>query len=285
MDRLRTRSWNLSETGASKKSIMKKYKLIISLMLHGLMLSNVLAQSGKLIEFGWDYPDVHQLSVNLPAMQQAPFDGICFSLNRQIMEAFDTAQHLPAFFPVKELVGLKWGKFQSNFVYLRGYGVRGGCWYNDSIWKRIISNMEQLSKVMQAPTIKGILLDPEYYYEDPFYNPWTYSTTQYPGKSFEEVSQQVKNRGKAFIQALQKYKPQLELLSIWLASLYHEDLKVSKPENTRHALLIPFMEGVLVGKDEGVKLIEGNEYGYWFTQPSEFYFSKEKLHRTLFNAF
>lgn len=264
---------------------MKKSKLIIQVMLFCLILMKTTAQSGKLIEFGWDYPDVNQLSVNLPDMQKAPFDGICFSLQRQIMEAFDTVLHPASFFPAKEMALLKWGKFQNNFVYLRGYGIRGGCWYNDTMWLRISSNMEQLSKFMRDPAIKGILLDPEYYYEDPFYNPWTYSSAQYPGRSYEEVSLQVKKRGREFIKALQKFKPKLELLSIWLASLYHEDLKVSKPQNTRHALLIPFMEGILAGKDHGVKLIEGNEYGYWFTQPSEFYFSKEKLHQTLKNVF
>lgn len=68
--------------------LVKKTIVINLLLIAGL--SRVNAQNVKIIEFGWDYPDVNQLEKRLDLMQHTPFDGICFSLQRNIMEAFDT---------------------------------------------------------------------------------------------------------------------------------------------------------------------------------------------------
>ena len=243
------------------------------------------AQTGKIIEFGWDYPSVDELARHLPAMQEQPFDGVCFSLQRQIMEAFDTLVHPPAYFTREQLRNLAWGHLKSNFVILRGFGVRGGCWFDNDRWAVFRKNLEFLSDAMKPAQIRGVLFDPEYYYEDAAYNPWTFSAAQYPGKTFEEVCNQVRLRGRECIRALQSHKPDLEFLSIWLISLYIEDLKTGPPENTRHALLVPFMEGVLLGKGAGVRIIEGNEFGYWFNRPSQFYESKDRLKTAMEHAF
>jgi hypothetical protein len=47
--------------------------------------------------------------------------------------------------------------------------------------------MNALSLALQTGRIRGIIFDPEYYFEDPIRNPWTYTKIQYPDQSFEEV--------------------------------------------------------------------------------------------------
>ncbi|MEJ7587425.1 MAG: hypothetical protein WKI04_07675 [Ferruginibacter sp.] len=128
-------------------------------------------QRPKLIEFGWDYPDVDQLSKGLPAMQNTPFDGICFSLQRTIMDAFDTAVLKDSYFNFEKLRKLQWGKYSDNYIILRGFGATGSRWQDDRAWKIFIKNMQSLSKAMQAGRVKGILFDAEYYFDDSLRNP------------------------------------------------------------------------------------------------------------------
>lgn len=239
------------------------------------------AQKTRLIEFGWDYPDVNDLSAGLPSMQNTPFDGICFSLQRQIMEAFDTAVKPLSYYEPTKLKKLRWGKYTSNFMILRGFGKEGGSWFDDDSWKVIIANMRNLSKAISPRAIKGILFDPEYYYENKLKNPWTYSNKQYPDKSFSELQRQVKKRGIQFINALQRNKPDLSFLSIWITSLIAEEKKYTALKDTRHALLVSFIEGIFEGKKNTVKLIDGNEYGYWNSKPSQFIETASYLKKNL----
>jgi len=249
---------------------MTRLKILGSIIFFAGCNLQVPAQKGTLIEFGWDYPDVSQLYTNLPGMQNTPFDGICFSLQRKVMEAFDTTLKQPAYFEQDKLKNLNWGKYKANFIILRGFGKSGGRWFDDDSWTTISANMTNLSKALANPGIRGILFDPEYYYEDQLYNPWTYNKKQYPNQSFAELQAQAKKRGTQFIEALQAYKADLSFLSIWITSLIVEDRKYKPLEGTRHALLLPFIEGVLLGKKNSVKVIDGNEYAYWNTRPSQF---------------
>lgn len=257
------------------KAMSTIFKIGITVLLSITNLT-VSAQT-KLIEFGWDYPDAHQLSKNLPSMQSTPFDGICFSIQRTIMEAFDTIKHNESYFEYPKLKKLQWGKYTDNFIILRGFGKSGGRWFDDKVWRIFLQNMNGLSKALLAGHIKGIMFDPEYYYENTFYNPWTYSKIQYPMQNFEEVQIKVKKRGTDFIRALQKYKTDISFLSIWITSLIAEEKKYTSIQDTRHALLISFIEGILEGKNKGVTVIDGNEYAYWNYKPSQFLESPELL--------
>ena len=123
---------------------MKRLILLCSLFS---ILQSSRAQKNYLIEFGWDYPDVSELAAQLPFWQQTPFDGICFSLQRTIMEAFDTTLHNDRYFELDRMRQLPWGRYTYNFVILRGFGVRGGCWFSDERWRVFTANMDRLSPV------------------------------------------------------------------------------------------------------------------------------------------
>ena len=72
----------------------------------------------KIIEFGWDYPAISELAVRLDSMQNTPFDGICFSFQRNIMEAFDTSLKNDGYFEFKQLQSLEWGKYVQQLHYI-----------------------------------------------------------------------------------------------------------------------------------------------------------------------
>jgi len=141
--------------------------------------------------------------------------------------------------------------------------------------------MSNLSKALTNPGIKGVLFDPEYYYADQLYNPWTYNKKQYPNQSYTEVKAQVKKRGAQFIKALQEYKADLSFLSIWITSLVIIEKREAPLEDTRHALLLPFIEGVLEAKQSSVKVIDGNEFGYYYSNPAQFLETSSILRKEL----
>jgi len=240
-------------------------------------VNSVYAQKPVIIEYGWDYPDINKLSKRLDSMQHTPFDGICFSLKPLVIDAFDTVAQKESYFEYDKLASLKWGKYTNNYLLLFGFSKTGGNWFDDKAWQAIEHNMCGLSKAMLVGKLKGILFDAEYYYSNQFYDPWTYSEKQYPNLSFKEVQNKVRKRGSQFIQSLQKHTANFTFLSIWLTSLIVEDLKYGPIEKARHALLIPFMEGVLLGKKNTVKIVDGNEYAYWHYKPSQFLSSADYL--------
>lgn len=265
------------------KHILYRIILLACFIIFTPFSFKAFAQKPVLIEFGWDYPDINQVSNRIDSMQNTPFDGICISLQRTIMEAFDTVAKKGNYFEYKKLKSLKWGKYTDNYFILRGFSKTGGNWFDDKAWITISKNMASLSKAMLIGKMKGILFDPEYYYEDKLYNPWTYSKTQYPSKSFEEIQEQVRKRGSQFIIALQQYKTDLSFISIWLTSLIAEEKKYTPFEGTRHALLLSFIEGILLGKNKKVKIIDGNEYAYWNYKPSQFFEAADFLRKNTFD--
>jgi len=269
------------------RSFTCSYRKLLFFLITTLIVCSVNIQmkaqviKSKLIEFGWDYPDINQLDSNLPSMQNTPFDGICFSLQRRITEAFDTDLHNEVFFCTEKLKQLKWGKYKDNYIILHGSCRTGGSWFDDKRWEIIEKNMNGLSKSLLIGKLKGILFDPEYYYEDSLFNPWTYSKKQYPDLTFGEVQKQVVKRGTQFINALQKSASNFNFLSIWVTGLIAEDLERRIPlQDARQPLLSSFIEGILIGKKNTVKIIDGNESGYWYTKPSQFLLSTAYLKNT-----
>jgi len=260
----------------------KKWFTMLLTFLFGFCPHLSIAQKPVIIEFGWDYPDVKTLHNQIDSMQNTSFNGISFSLQRTIMEAFDTVAKTDGYFELNKLTKIKWGKYTDNFIIVRGYSKTGGNWFDDSAWITIEKNTTGLSKAIKAGRLKGILFDPEYYYTDSLYNPWTFTKSQYPNNSFNEVKDRVKLRGIQFVSALQKHSPSFTFLSLWITSLIAEEKKYNIPvERTKHALLIPFIEGMLEGKKNTVIITDGNEFGYWNNKPSQFAEAAAYLNKNL----
>ena len=258
--------------GRSGKDLLSATCCIFLLTLSmTLLVAPGQAQSNKkVIEFGWDYPTMDYLRKHLPAMEQRPFDGVVFSFQPDIMEVFRPSPLPDSYFQWDALASLPFRKFTHNFFFIRLQSSDGAHWYDDAKWQIIEANTERLSLAVKTGKVKGCLLDPEYYGEDPLKNPWTYSPQQYPGRSFQQVKEQVRMRGSQFMRALQRHQRSQELLCLWIAGLVLADQQSMRPEQTRQALLPSFCEGMWMSKDTGIHIIDGNELSYWYRSPVDF---------------
>jgi len=226
----------------------------------------------KIIEFGWDCPKVSMLKMDISQMENnVPFDGVVFTLDFDIYSAFDTNDRAQPAYQYDELSKIDWKKLTDNFLLVRGVGIYNALWLNDNAWIKIVKNLTQISKSLSASKrIKGVGFDPEYYYSDPDNNPWIYKPSLYKNLSYQQVGTFVRLRGKQFIQALQTYKPDIQVLCFWLLGLVSIQSQTQPIAETGMALYPFFVEGMLQGQNKSSTIIDGNEYSYGFEKPENF---------------
>ncbi|MCX5711285.1 MAG: hypothetical protein NT060_04990 [Candidatus Omnitrophica bacterium] len=227
----------------------------------------------KLIEYGWDVPYPDFIEKNIRRMEEKPFDGIVFRL-RGLNYAFellrwDESELKPQ---MDTLAAIKWNKFTHNFLCLQSTNKWGMNWFDDVGWHTITANLRLAGKAARIGHCVGICLDPEPYGS----NPWVYSQ-QWSDKSFSEVEAQVRKRGAEFILALQQELPELRLLTFFQLSQLKSIARESDPAKRRkrlseddYALLPAFLNGMLDAVGPGVRIIDGNESAYYYTDFESF---------------
>jgi hypothetical protein len=251
-----------------KKIIILVMYLIISFSSSSFAQDKI--NGKKIIEFGWDYPTITYLRNNAAKMQKTPFDGVCFSLDFDIYNAFDTALYPDSKFQYNDLSAIQWGKFTDNFLLIRAASYSGAHWLDDKKWQVISKNLTEISKALSIGKAKGIALDPEYYFKDSTLNPWVYKPSYYNNLSYQQVGDFVRKRGKLFIEALQTYSPDVKILCFWLLGLVYAQNQTYQIQQTGMALYPFFAEGMLEGKNNSSEIIDGNESSYWYQQPANF---------------
>lgn len=139
-------------------------------------------------------------------------------------------------------------------------------WLSDSDWAATEENARNVAKTAAAGGFAGILFDPEPY----GINPWAYSESRYPNRSFAEVEAVVRHRGGSFMRAVQEELPNAEVLSLFLMAMVRAQAEEDSLEDTQYALLRAFLEGWLDVVEDSVTLIDGNEGSYYYTGTEQF---------------
>lgn len=236
---------------------MKKQFLLLTLVLCLVSASALFSQQfsnkgKKLIEYGWDVHDVTYIRDNVATIEKYPFDGVVFTLNKT--HAFDlsrwTKEELkPQYDAIRSI---KWKKFTDNFLILHSANKSGMDWFNDKHWETILANASDFASVARAGKCVGIIFDPEPYGPDP----WAYPTA-FGNHEKSEVTDQLRKRGKQWVQALQKNWPEMKLLSFFFTP------DQSHPFGA-------FCTGLIEGARGNVKIIDGNENSYYHTSYSRY---------------
>jgi len=256
----------------------KKYFLLsLSLLIIFHFPVNVFAQERpkkKIVEYGWDVPYPDFVRDNIGQMEKRPFDGIIFR-TKGFDHVFDTRpwkkEELAP--QLDTLSQIKWKKFTDNFLTLYAASKWKMDWFNDEQWNVIVENMKLFSLAVRSGNCVGVCFDPEPYGTDP----WVYPGS-YKDKSFEQVCEQARRRGRQFIIALQEHMPEIRVLSLFQLGLFghvvdEPDIKISNQKLIKQwmPLLPAFCIGMLEGAAPGTILIDGNESAYYYENHHKFY--------------
>ncbi len=214
----------------------------------------------KIVEYGWDVPTPEYLKANIASMEKWPFDGLVFRINSgSIGSSFDTKPWPEDKLKVLEadLKAIKWSKYKYNFLCLYAASDFGMNWFDDEQWKIVLSNARASARLAKAAKCVGIVFDPEPYGKDPWSHPG-----DYPNRPFEEVAKQARMRGKQWIQALQEKWPNMHLLLFYFFP--------DQNESPYYKLLGAFCNGLVEGSSNKAKIINGNEFSYYHTDPQSY---------------
>ncbi|HUS74084.1 MAG TPA: hypothetical protein VMY06_13575 [Sedimentisphaerales bacterium] len=255
----------------------KHFLLCLSLLIILLFPVNVFAQERpkkKIIEYGWDVPYPDFVRDNIGEMEKRPFEGIIFR-TKGFDHIFDTRPWKKEKLQpqLDTLTQIKWKKFTDNFLTLYAASKWNMDWFNDEHWNVIVKNMKLFSLAVRSGKCVGVCFDPEPYDTDP----WVYPCP-YKDKSFDQVCEQVRRRGRQFIIALQEHKPEIRVLSLFQLGLFghvvdEPDTRIRREKLRKQwmPLLPAFCIGMLEGAAPGTILIDGNELAYYYENPHKFY--------------
>lgn len=164
------------------------------------------------------------------------------------------------------LAQIKWGRYTDNFVILYFGDSLDFDFFNDQKWSIIIHNARMVSKMLKAGRFKGVIFDNENYFEPS--HAWQFDSTWYKGYSFEQVKTKCRERGKAFMKALQsEISGPVSILSFfWFGDFWNN----YDSNTSREILWLPFMDGILEAARTGDILVEGNEGAYWYQETTMF---------------
>jgi hypothetical protein len=254
------------------------------------------------IEYSWTSADTVYVRENFEKMEEVPLSGICLRVadprfpngtvlngvgkgdagwavfqNRLIDQfVFDAA--------IDDLTNTEFRSFRNNYVvvvsFLRG-DIRTIDWFDDSWWKTICHNANQIAGVAKAGGARGILLDLEEY----GCNLYTFSDLAakeaYAGQDYEQTEQKVRQRGREFMRALNASYPGIDVL---LLHGWERLIMVTAGERDRlphvgWGLMVSFLDGLLEGADTETRIIDGLEAGYYIESADDFARQAERLRR------
>jgi hypothetical protein len=251
--------------------------VLISVVSCVLFSAAVIAQERpekKIVEYGWDVPYPDFVAYHIREMEKRPFNGIIFR-TKGFDHVFDVrpwkrSELQPQ---LDTLAKIKWRKFTDNFLTLYAANKQNMDWFNDEHWKVIEQNMKLFSLTVRSGNCVGVCFDPEPYGTDP----WVYPG-KYKDKSFQQVNEQVRRRGRQFITALQEHVPNLRLLSLFQLGLFGHIVDEPDPKLRQQKLLKKWMPllpafciGMLEGAGQKTILIDGNESAYYYESPHDYY--------------
>ncbi|MCC7449014.1 MAG: hypothetical protein IT324_16465 [Anaerolineae bacterium] len=230
----------------------------------------------KLIEYGWDAPTPDFVRANIRTMEQRPFDGVVVKLSVGQL-VFTHSPHADSKF-IQDQENLKattFATFTDNFLIIWSSSEQGWNFQSESDWAAAEQNLRNFARTAAMGGFKGILFDTETYGQ----NTWAYNATTYPNTTFEQVQAVVRQRGARFMTILQSELPGVRVLfTFFLGKLREEyDMTGGKLVNGTMPLFGSFIDGMLSVVVGDVKLIDGNENAYYYTDTAAFDQSRQFL--------
>jgi hypothetical protein len=155
-----------------------------------------------------------------------------------------------------------------NFLRINSATQDGWSWLSEDDWTATETNIRAFAKAAQLAQFRGLIFDPEPYGP----NPWLYRAPDFAGKTLNEVSSVVRERGKRFVQVVQNEMPNAVVFFLRLLRPMVQELEDGSvgTEDGSYTLLKPFFEGMLEVANSGVKFVDGDEESYYYLSAKDF---------------
>ncbi len=228
----------------------------------------------KLIDYSaFNVPTPQILLDNIPAMQSRGYAGSIFKLEGLYADVFvNNPERLHDETALtsnyETLRQIKESGYTENFLLVYSQMNEGWSWLSDTDWSNTEAKLNGFVRAAKEGGLSGLMFDPEPY----GFSPWRYDQAYYQGKTLEEVSQVVRERGKRFMQIIQTELPDAKILSLLLMHPI-----VQGWEN--FTMLKPFFEGMLEAALPTITFIDGNEMSYYFLKAEDFDWGVQEIHK------
>jgi hypothetical protein len=234
----------------------------------------------KLIEWGWDEPDTHFMRANIRQMEQFPFDGLVFHVQSSkggslTWEVWGSRHFTPGEFKhaVDDLNATTFRRFTDRFLRVN---VAPGKvdWFDDQAWATVLNNFGVAAGLARQGRCKGFMFDVEQYEGKPF----DYRQQKHrDAKMFAEYQQKVRQRGKEWIEAVNKQYPDITLLLTFVYSIAQPRGKAKDRSLAAYGLLADFLDGMLETCSKKTIIVDAWEWSYPYKEQRQF----EQAYRTI----
>jgi hypothetical protein len=238
----------------------------------------------KLLEWGWDEPDTKFMRENIEKMEQFPFDGLVFhatsgkgeNLSWEVWggRKFAAADFQQA---VADLKATRFQRFTDRFLRVN---ITPGKvdWFDDNAWAGVVNNFAVAAHVAREGRCKGFMFDTEQYDGVTVFDYRQQKDRN--TKTFAEYQARVRQRGREWIQAVNRHYPDITILltfgyevSLWRAE------KPNDRSTAAYGLIADFLDGVLDACTRETILVDAWELSYPYKERKQFQEAYETITR------
>jgi hypothetical protein len=208
-----------------------------------------------------------------------PFDGMFIHINQSwlVMDGGKPLSYDSIYSDISVLKGV-FKKFKYNYLYV--FIRYPGDFWDDRVWEITAQNFAKMAKAAKAVGFHGIVYDNEEYGSGTTVRKWLNYGEVYrnPNYDLNQHRDQVMLRGKQVMEAMVKEFPDIEIFTFHGPYLsepktpYERIVMEQAAGWQTRELLGPFFVGMLQGKGEKAKMIDGGEV-YQYRTKEDFEFS------------
>jgi len=260
---------------------------IISLPVYSVTLGK------KLIESSMHIVTAQQLRRDLKEMEKSPFDGLVVAMpvfeapagtpDMPLSRAFENRKWEKAWFK-KSIEDLKACRSEKLTDIFLTFNSNPGSvdWFDDAGWKQIVDHFRIAAWVAKQSGAKGLMWDPEPY-DRPLcafaYN----AQPDFRKHTFAEYCAKARERGRECMKAMAAEYPDMTIFGYYLESCvlglnpWHKysaaeaaDPKLNLVKDGWFSLHPAFLDGWFDALPPKMKLVDGDEHGYWYPDETGF---------------
>lgn len=236
-----------------------------------------------LIYYGWDSPDISDLTSFITKLPESPFAGagIFAGNHRNVFRAttFPEAEYQE---DLLRLSQLKPGSLGHSFLVINTTTDAQFDWTNEAQWQATLKNTAMIARMAKAGGFKGIMFDMEAY----GFNLWKFNavTDRHP-MAYAEAQKLLEQRGQSMMQTIEVEYPHPQMFFLWGLSAEQDwvaAIPAITPTETAMTLgpsgLWPaFFGGMVKAASPQTLIVDGNERSYYFLSENDFANSRQHV--------